>query len=241
MGDYWTLFASMFVHVDILHLLFNVYWLYVLGGYLEEHYGRRYFTWLALIAGFCGSSLELTLAGSTGVGLSGVVYAIFGVLWGAKLFAGRDVAVLPSKTIRLFLYWFVGCIALTATGLVSVGNVAHGAGLLIGLSASFAEFRSKALARWIVPTLVAFCGLALFWSPWSYLWLASRAMRAHRAGDWLAAESYYSKLIEKDPMSAWALRNRGNIRIYLGHKQEGQADLAHAEQMERENQSGPRN
>jgi membrane associated rhomboid family serine protease len=28
-GDYWTLVTSIFVHIGVLHLLFNVYWLYI--------------------------------------------------------------------------------------------------------------------------------------------------------------------------------------------------------------------
>src|SRR6186997_898396 len=93
-GDYWTLLTSMFVHVDAIHLIFNAYWMYVLGGFAEEKFGARYLILLTLISGFCGSCLELSFAQSTGVGLSGVVYAIFGVLWGAKLFGNQEVEVL---------------------------------------------------------------------------------------------------------------------------------------------------
>src|ERR1700684_2432389 len=64
-GDYWTVFFSIFVHLGLLHLFFNTYWLYILGGYVEERYGWKFYALLVLISGACGSVLELSFAGNT--------------------------------------------------------------------------------------------------------------------------------------------------------------------------------
>ncbi|HEY0946270.1 MAG TPA: rhomboid family intramembrane serine protease [Opitutaceae bacterium] len=225
-GDYWTLLSSLFAHVDPLHLLFNVYWLYLLGGYAEEHYGRRFYILLVLISGFCASTLELSFTGSTGVGLSGVLYAIFGFLWGETLFTKVPIEVLPKPRVWLFLAWLLFCIGLTESGVMAIGNVAHFTGLVIGLSTAFARSSRRLAARLLIPGVVGFCGVAIFYSPWSYVWLASRAIRAHEAGKWADAERYYSSILEREPNAGWALENRGNIRIYLGRESEGNADLS---------------
>ena len=42
-GEYYRLVTSAFVHYGLLHILFNMYALYVLGPPLEEHLGRPRF------------------------------------------------------------------------------------------------------------------------------------------------------------------------------------------------------
>ncbi|MEP6670770.1 MAG: rhomboid family intramembrane serine protease [Chthoniobacter sp.] len=231
LGDYWSLVASMFVHVNAFHLFFNAYWLYILGGYVEEQYGAKFYALLILISGCCASTLELSFAGSTGVGMSGVVYAIFGLLWGGQSFGTHSAAeVLPKDRIRLFLIWLVLCIVMTATGTMAVANGAHVAGLIVGLLAAGALSAPAGAARLAVPAIVLICGIAIFYSPWSYVWLASRAARAQVQKHWDVAQMYYSRMIEQQPTDPWPLKNRGEIRIFLGQETEGQADLSRAEQ-----------
>src|SRR5688500_18062279 len=38
-GDYWALVTSAFVHLALWHLVFNVYWLWVLGSHMERAIG----------------------------------------------------------------------------------------------------------------------------------------------------------------------------------------------------------
>ncbi|MHC4860976.1 MAG: rhomboid family intramembrane serine protease, partial [Planctomycetota bacterium] len=38
-GGWWALLTSAFVHIEIWHLAFNVYWLWVLGSRLERTIG----------------------------------------------------------------------------------------------------------------------------------------------------------------------------------------------------------
>jgi len=230
-GEYWTLLTSMFVHVGVVHLFFNAYWLYILGGYVEERFGWRFYALLVLISGFCSSTLELSVADSTGVGLSGVAYAIFGLLWGARWFAKEDIEILPPQTIRVFMIWLVLCIVATESGAMSVGNVAHVTGLLVGLATAYGCASPRKFASYLTPLLVALCGAALFYSPWSTVWLASKAARAHQAKQWDTAERYYSRVLARDPNDRWALENRGRIRVYHGHEAEGQADLVQAEKL----------
>ncbi|HSI14206.1 MAG TPA: rhomboid family intramembrane serine protease [Chthoniobacter sp.] len=231
LGDYWTLFTSMFVHVNALHLYFNAYWIWILGGWVEERYGARFYALLVVISGFCASALELSFAGGTGVGLSGVVYAIFGLLWGAQLFGSHSTdEVLPAQRIQLFLVWLVLCFVLTATGALSIGNVAHVTGLVVGVLAAFAVASpQRVIARVAVPLAVLVSGITVLYSPWSFVWLGSKAIRAQMSGQFDVAVHYYSAVIERRPNDPWPLENRGRIQVFLGHTAEGKADIDRAE------------
>ena len=63
-----------------------------------------------------------------GVGLSGVVYGLFGLLWVLSRRDSRFRDAMDRQTVQLMVAWFFLCIVLTITGAWKVANVAHGAG-----------------------------------------------------------------------------------------------------------------
>src|SRR6185503_435126 len=54
-GDWWRLISCVFVHIGILHLLFNMYALYMVGVYLEPMLGKTRFIAAYLATGICAS------------------------------------------------------------------------------------------------------------------------------------------------------------------------------------------
>jgi len=78
-GDYWRLLTAGFLHTGMIHLLFNMFALYVLGGMLEPAIGRVRFAviyFVSLLAGSFGALLlEPTLPT---VGASGAVFGLMG-------------------------------------------------------------------------------------------------------------------------------------------------------------------
>lgn len=92
--EYWRLITSTFLHGSLLHLVFNMWALWVLGGYMEAALGRLRFLALYFGSGLAGSVLVLIAApvGSLVVGASGAIYGLFGALAvHAYLNRGRDV------------------------------------------------------------------------------------------------------------------------------------------------------
>lgn len=141
-GQPWRLVTSAFPHVNILHLFFNLYWLWVFGTAVEATFG--WFRTAAIYLFFAvGSTAAEYALFAGGVGLSGVGYGLFGLLWILSREDERFRDAVDDQTIRLFVVWFFVCIALTVTGALPVANVAHGMGAIQGILLGFALARQR--------------------------------------------------------------------------------------------------
>jgi membrane associated rhomboid family serine protease len=133
-GEYWRLVTSGFLHAGLLHLLFNMYALYVLGQLLEPAIGRLRFGviyFVSLLAGSFGAVLlqpnELT------VGASG---AIVGLLGAAFVYARGRGARDVQRSLGI---WIVFLLAYTfAVPHIAVGG--HVGGLIGGTLTALAMF-----------------------------------------------------------------------------------------------------
>lgn len=229
-GGYWALISSAFVHVAIWHLAFNMYWLWVLGSRLERAIGSLRFFGFLLFSAFVSSSFQLAVSGDTGIGASGVVYAIFGFMWTARHRYGQFNKVLDARTIQFFNVWLVGCMAATYFKVWEVGNAAHLSGLLLGSAvAGFFVLRYRPrLMRAVLIALVVASPVPLFWCPWSVAWLSHKAYEAHLAEQYDTALARYTRIIQIDPENAWAYFNRSGVYEALGDSEKAQADLQRA-------------
>jgi membrane associated rhomboid family serine protease len=81
-GSVWQLLTSMFTHVELWHIGFNMVALYVLGPQLEMVLGRARFLALYLLSGLVGSAAVYWLAGehSVTVGASGALFGLMAAL-----------------------------------------------------------------------------------------------------------------------------------------------------------------
>jgi membrane associated rhomboid family serine protease len=86
-GEWWRLITAGFLHGSIIHLLFNVYILWVIGSQLESIVGNVKFLTIYFVSLLGGSlaSFWFSPFGSYSIGASG---AIFGLM-GAMLVVGR--------------------------------------------------------------------------------------------------------------------------------------------------------
>jgi membrane associated rhomboid family serine protease len=162
-GEVWRPLTSSLLHVGILHVAFNVYWLVTFGAVLEPFFGSfRYLGLLVLLAyvsampDFLVANLHTPLNGQVGgVGLSGVGYGLFGLIWVGRRRRADFAYVCNDDTVRLFVLWFFFCIAVTYLDLMRIGNVAHGAGLLFGVLYGLAIFDRRRRVAWIVTATAA--------------------------------------------------------------------------------------
>ena len=132
-GEVWRLVSSVFLHVDLAHLVFNVLALWALGRMLEPLVGGwRWGTWV-VIGGFSGSVASHLAGVPRSDGASGAAFALLG----AAVVVGwrhRDAWVGWDRRLYGEVLW-----ALVVVNLIlgfwmpSVDGVAHVGGLGAGL------------------------------------------------------------------------------------------------------------
>lgn len=79
-GDYYRLFTSMFIHIGIIHLAFNMYALYEIGPQIENFYGKIKFLIIYILSGVIGGLFSIALNNSISAGASGAIFGLFGAL-----------------------------------------------------------------------------------------------------------------------------------------------------------------
>jgi membrane associated rhomboid family serine protease len=129
-GEYWRLFTAMFLHFGLLHLLVNMWALWILGRYLERALGPARFLALYLIAGLGGSvAAYLVSPNSFTAGASGAIFGLFAALFVVNRKLGMDNrGVIGLIAINLALGLFIPNISMAGHvgGLVIGGLVALG-------------------------------------------------------------------------------------------------------------------
>lgn len=81
-GAWWQLGTSMFTHVDLMHIGFNMLALWFLGPQLEAAVGRLRFLTIYLLSGLTGSAFVYWLSPefTPTVGASGAIFGLMGAL-----------------------------------------------------------------------------------------------------------------------------------------------------------------
>jgi membrane associated rhomboid family serine protease len=159
-GEIWRLLTCIFPHGDILHLAFNVYWLWTFGGVIERAYGHFRTALLIFLLAVGSSALEFAFARG-GIGLSGVGYGLFGFLWVLSRHDDRFRGAIDQQTMVLFVGWFFFCVATTVMNVMPVGNIAHAGGMLIGSLTGFSVTLS-ARRRLVIAMIIFVSGFSLW-------------------------------------------------------------------------------
>ena len=135
-GQVWRLVTANYLHVGLLHLVFNGYALMSLGPLIEESFGARKFFLLYTVTGVCAFATSAAL--HPGVPSAGASGALFGLIGFAFVYgrlrggaAGRAIAD------QLLRYIILGAVMFLIPG---IDSMAHLGGLVSGaLSGLFLE------------------------------------------------------------------------------------------------------
>ncbi len=130
-GEYYRLFTGMFLQFGVLHLLMNMWALWVLGRVLEAALGPARFLALYLTAGLGGSvaAYVFSAPNAATAGASGAIFGLFAALFIVMRKLGRDTsAVVPILVINIVFTFSVSNISIGGHlgGLVTGGLVALG-------------------------------------------------------------------------------------------------------------------
>ena len=134
-GQYYRLITCAFLHIGVLHLLCNMYSLFVLGPTIEHFFGKGKFLLIYLFSAIMGSLFSLTFQNDSIVsaGASGAIFGLLGALlyfgFNYRGYVGNRIInqIIPVILINLF-------IGFTSSG---IDNFAHIGGLIGGVCISF--------------------------------------------------------------------------------------------------------
>ncbi|MBE6288423.1 MAG: rhomboid family intramembrane serine protease [Mediterranea massiliensis] len=166
----WTLVTYMFMHVDFLHILFNMLWLYWFGTLFLQIFSAKHLRGLYLLGGICGGVLYM---------LSFNIFPYFHPLIDFSYMVGASASVLaivaasayrlPEYPIQLFLF---GTIRLKYLALIVIivdvlfvtsanggGHIAHLGGALAGLWFAAALQKGKDVTAWLNKAIDALIAL----------------------------------------------------------------------------------
>ena len=142
----WSLFTYMFMHssTDIFHIIFNMLWLYWMGGLLQEYLGTKKLLQIYIWGGISGGIMFLlsynlipvfadtTYFKTSVVGASGAVLAVMTAI----------ATLIPSYELRLFLFgrvqlkwiaiFMIAIDFLMIRGSNAGGHITHLGGALFG-------------------------------------------------------------------------------------------------------------
>jgi GlpG protein len=133
--QFWRWFSPMFIHLGIIHLLFNLWWLKDLGTVLENHLGRWRFLALVLLISGPANVAQFLVSGPLFGGMSGVVYGLLAYLWVRSRFDPFSGLFIDPTTVTIMAIWFFLCLF----GVIAdVANTVHAVGLVMGLLSGWA-------------------------------------------------------------------------------------------------------
>lgn len=134
-GDYFRLITCAFLHIGVVHLIFNMYALYIIGPQVESFFGKIKYLSIYLISAVSASILSLAFNTNTiSAGASG---AIFGLL-GALLYFGYHYRVYLGNAVRSQIIPIIIINLLFGFTMTGIDNAAHIGGLIGGVLASIA-------------------------------------------------------------------------------------------------------
>ncbi len=203
-GEYFRLIASMFLHANLMHIVFNSLALRALGRDAEIFFGKAKFLIIYFASGLIGALGSFMFNDSIGVGASG---AIFGLL-GANLYLLTLNPTLYKKIYGNDMLVLLGINLVYGLMNPSIDNVAHLTGMIGGYLTAWSvglkhqkPFKGKHFVAQAITLVLIVTGL--FWgvpnykNTWQYDY--------HKGYEFLSnqnitlAKTQFEKGLEKDP------------------------------------------
>jgi membrane associated rhomboid family serine protease len=137
-GEGIKILTSMFLHADFMHLLWNMVFLHIFGGGVEDALGRRRYLAFYLVGGVAGALAQHIIDPLSTIPMVGASGAIAGVLGGYLVLFPRAPISLLNPLILLWIimgpilvlpawavvgWWFLGNVS---GGLATLGGEATG-------------------------------------------------------------------------------------------------------------------
>jgi rhomboid protease GluP len=129
-GDWWRLVTPNFIHLGIIHLIFNSLALYQIGPQAEETYGSQKFIFIYVVTGVfsCICSYVFWI---NGAGASGAIFGLIGLM---AVYGYRLGGAAGRALMRQMLIWAAFAVVVTFS---SANQIAHIGGFIAGGALGF--------------------------------------------------------------------------------------------------------
>lgn len=128
-GQVWRLVTPIFLHSGFIHLLFNMLWVYQLGGAIEANEGKLYLLAFTVVFAALVDTAQYLVSGPAFLGFSGVTYAYLGYVWMMSRYQPASRYFISRDTVIMMVIWIGVCY----TGLLGpIANTQHVVGFLSG-------------------------------------------------------------------------------------------------------------
>ncbi|MCH9612859.1 MAG: Rhomboid protease GlpG [Chlamydiia bacterium] len=143
-GQVWRTITPAFLHADILHLAFNMLWLWMLGRLVEDRVGFVRYLAMTLIFALATNFFQYLMSGPFFLGYSGVITGLAGYAWMRQRDKVSEGFPIPNN-VFFFLWIFVfGLFAIQVVAFIlqivhiisfdmPIANTAHITGALLGM------------------------------------------------------------------------------------------------------------
>lgn len=146
-GEYWRLLTPVFLHIGLVHLVFNTFALLSFGRLAEGIYGHARFLAIYLVSGITGTALSYFLTRGVSAGASGAIFGVAGAL--AIFFAtNRKAPPVASGGGLAGILGVLGFNLVFGVAMPGIDNWGHLGGLIGG----------AALAAWLTPRVRPLAG-----------------------------------------------------------------------------------
>lgn len=169
----WSILTYMFMHAGILHILFNMLWLYWFGALFLHFFSAKHLRGVYILGGICGGLLYMAAYN---------IFPYFRLMTEGALLEGASASVLaivaatayrePNYPIRLFLFGtmrlkylafiVIGTDLLLLTSNNAGGHFAHLGGALAGLWFAAGLSKGTDITAWLNKLLDAAASLFSF-------------------------------------------------------------------------------
>ena len=131
----WTIITHMFVHQNLDHLFWNMFFLFFFALPLEQRVGGKRFLEIYFFSGIVGAIAQMAVSGSYIV-MMGASAALYGTM-GCLAIIAPEISVLLFFVIPLRIQWAILLYAAIDFAMMGAGDnvahMAHIAGLLVGV------------------------------------------------------------------------------------------------------------
>jgi rhomboid protease GluP len=190
-GDWWRLLTSMFLHLGLIHLAFNMWALASFGPLVERLYGSVTYLVIYMVAGLAGALASISWRPEiNSIGASGAIFGILGALIAAQLRNARTIPESVLKPLRNSSIIFIGCALFAGLASKGVDNAAHIGGMAAGFLVGLAVSRPVTGRNLDVPDVIRRCTLGV---PLSIILIGAGVLSAQHASQRLTAEGLFAR------------------------------------------------